>query len=186
MRNLNLGLDRKFHKGLIKHLGVQKFKPPKFVQGGATDMPFPTHSFDMVFSTPVFEHLADPTAVLDEAVHVLTPGGVGHINTHLYTSDSGCLDPRILCSQRERIPRWAHLRPEYSSMVRSNSYLNQIRLKESNELFLSKLPEVRLDHYKESAELARELVAIRSLAELSEYTDEELLTVVIVAVWSKP
>ena len=183
-----LGLDRKFHKGLMKHLGGQRFKPPKFVQGDATDMPFPAHSFDMVFSTSVFEHLADPAAVLDETVRVLKPGGVAHINAHLYTSDSGCHDPRILCGQRDMIPRWAHLRPAYASMVRPNSYLNRIRLKEWNELFLSKLPGVRLDHYKASAdtELARELATIRSRGELSEYTDEELLTVVIVAVWSKP
>jgi hypothetical protein len=70
--------------------------------------------------------------------------------------------------------------------VRPNSYLNRIRLKEWNELFLSKLPGVSLDHYKESAEIARELATLRSLGELSEYTDEELLTGVIVAVWSKP
>ena len=80
---------------------------------------------------------------------------------------------------------WEHLRPAYSFMVRPNSYLNRIRYKEWNELFLSKLPRVRLDHYKESSELCPRASDNLFFWRLSEYTDEELLTVVIVAVWSK-
>ena len=111
-----LGLDRSFHAELKRRLGVDRIKAPRFVQGDAAEMLFPDNSFDLVFSTVVFEHLADPGAVLGQAVRILKPGGVAHISLHLYTSDSGCHDPRIFSQQRENVPHWAHLpRPTPSS-----------------------------------------------------------------------
>ena len=70
--------------------------------------------------------------------------------------------------------------------MRTNSYLNRLSLSEWDDLFRSKMPGVSLEHLKEPAELAERLAEIRSQGELSEYTDEELLTVVIVAIWRKP
>jgi SAM-dependent methyltransferase len=123
-----LGLDRTFHAELRRRLGVRRIKGPTFVQCDAADMPLPDDSFDIVVSTVVFEHLANPAKVLDEAVRILKPGGVTHIGLHLYTSDSGCHDPRILSSERENIPFWTHLRPLHSSKVQPNSYLNRLSL----------------------------------------------------------
>ena len=47
-----------------------------FVQGDAFMAPFATGSFDVVFSTGLLEHFADPLPVVAEMVRVLRPGGV--------------------------------------------------------------------------------------------------------------
>jgi SAM-dependent methyltransferase len=181
-----LGLDRSFHAELRRRLGVERITKPTFVQSDAADIPYPDNSFDMVVSTVVFEHLADPAKVLDEAVRILKPGGVAHIGLHLYTSDSGCHDPRILSSERENIPFWAHLRPIHASKVRPNSYLNRLSLREWDELFRTNMPGVSLKYLREPAESAERLRQIRLGGELSDYSDEELLTVIIIAIWRKP
>ncbi|MEO6457349.1 MAG: class I SAM-dependent methyltransferase [Chloroflexia bacterium] len=48
----------------------------RFVQGDALTLPFATGSFDVVFSTGLLEHFADPLQIVTEMVRVLRPGGV--------------------------------------------------------------------------------------------------------------
>lgn len=40
------------------------------------NIPFPDHSFDVVFSSNVLEHVEDLKGLLDDAVRVLKPGGI--------------------------------------------------------------------------------------------------------------
>lgn len=53
-----------------------KAKGLNVIQSPAEMLPFPDHSFDLVHSNHVFEHLADPMAAAKEAYRVLRPGGL--------------------------------------------------------------------------------------------------------------
>ena len=49
--------------------------PVRFMKGGATSLPFPDASFDVVTSTQVYEYVVDMGAALAEANRVIRPGG---------------------------------------------------------------------------------------------------------------
>ncbi len=49
--------------------------PPEIVLGGASALPFPAGSFDVVVSTGSFHHWKDPVGGLDDIHRVLAPGG---------------------------------------------------------------------------------------------------------------
>jgi Methyltransferase domain len=50
----------------------------------------------LVYSFNVFEHLPDPAVVLAGKIRVTRPGGFVLTHFHLYSSDSGGHDARIL------------------------------------------------------------------------------------------
>ena len=47
-----------------------------FVRADAFSLPFPDNSFDLVFSTGLLEHFADPTVPMRSMIRVLNPGGL--------------------------------------------------------------------------------------------------------------
>jgi ubiquinone/menaquinone biosynthesis C-methylase UbiE len=55
--------------------------PAKLLKMDARDLKFPTHSFDMVFSFHVLEHIPEPERALAEMSRVLRPRGVYLIGT---------------------------------------------------------------------------------------------------------
>ncbi len=60
---------------------------PDFIQHGVGEaMPFADDTFDVVFSTNVLEHVADPAQVVSEIVRVLKPGGAAQIIVPNYGS----------------------------------------------------------------------------------------------------
>jgi hypothetical protein len=125
--------------------------------------------------------------VLDEVIRVLRPGGAAYISLHLYTSENGCHDPRIFSGHREGLPFWPHLRPAHSEKVRCNAYLNKVRLAEWEKLFAEKFPGAKVVQLQYANDTLRpELVTLRKEGELADYTDDELLTVDLAAVWKKP
>jgi hypothetical protein len=72
------------------------------------------------------------------------------------------------------------------SKVRSNAYLNRIALADWRQLFLSRVPDVRFRAVEDENPGARiELATLRRNGELSDYTDEELLTVELIASWKQ-
>ena len=56
-----------------RHAGV------RLVEADAAALPFPDAAFDLVCSFNAFEHVADPDAVLREAIRVTKPGGVVYL-----------------------------------------------------------------------------------------------------------
>jgi ubiquinone/menaquinone biosynthesis C-methylase UbiE len=51
--------------------------PVNFVQGSASNMPFPKESFDFLLCRAAFKNFADPVGALREMCRVLKPGGRG-------------------------------------------------------------------------------------------------------------
>jgi SAM-dependent methyltransferase len=181
-----LGLDAKFNKELCRQLGVARLPEPRVLQMDAETMAFTDATFDFVFSRNTFEHLSDPGTVINQINRVLKPGGVAYISVDLYTSESGCHDPRIYSGRREKLPLWSHLRPEHFKKVQSNAYLNKIRLADWRDLFLSKMPDVWLRTVESKNQTLRdELARLRRAGELTGFTNEELLTFELVAVWKR-
>lgn len=183
-----LGIDRKFQRQLLNHMGVRQFAPFTLKVMDATKMGFEDDRFGFVYSFSVFEHIDRPQAAVEEVARVLKPGGVCYLSLHLYTSANGHHDFRF--GDEEPLPPWAHLRPAYQDEVRPNAYLNRIRLPEWEEMFQSSMPGVIFFHDSHlDQDLPKHQAALRELragGEAADYTDEELMTVNLIAMWRKP
>lgn len=181
-----LGVDRRFRKTLLRRLGAPAFPTTPVLRMSATEMTFPQESFDFVYSHSVFEHIDDPAAALAEIERVLRPGGVAYVSVHLYTSHAGSHDPKLLADGIPVPPLWPHLRPAFAHTVHPNTYLNRLTLAEWRDLFEAAFPGVTYVADRQDEELGDALRELRAAGELTEYTDEELLTVNLIAIWRKP
>jgi SAM-dependent methyltransferase len=183
-----LGIDRKFQRQLREHLRVERFAPFALKVMDATKMTFPDASFDFVYSFSVFEHIDRPQEAVKEIARVLRPGGVCYISLHLFTSANGHHDFRT--ADDEPLPAWAHLRPRHQDQVKPNAYLNRIRLCEWEQMFRERMEGIEFFH---DSHLERDLPPhqaalreLRAVGELAGYSDEELMTVNLIAMWRKP
>jgi SAM-dependent methyltransferase len=181
-----LGQDARFATALARGLGVRRFPRLQVLRMSATNMEFPDASFDCVFSCSVFEHIDDPGASLAEVKRVLRPGGVAYISLHLYTSHSGQHDPKIFAQGAPVAPLWPHLRPEYEDTVHPSACLNRLRLREWRELFKRIMPGTQFVHERQDHEMGDGLQQLRAAGSLAQFSDEELMTVNLVAIWKKP
>ncbi|MEM1276063.1 MAG: class I SAM-dependent methyltransferase [Pseudomonadota bacterium] len=182
MSRIVLGLDRAFKERIAARIGAAEFEP-ELIRMDAAAMTFENERFDFVFSVLVFEHLPDPGQVMKEIARVLKPGGCAYILTDLYTSNTGIHDPSLFLGE-QKTPYWAHLRPEHAHLVRSNCYINKRRLADYRADFETIWPGCQIKLIRQE-HLAPELAKIRAAGELSEYTDEELLSPVIDTIWVK-
>ncbi|HVT91023.1 MAG TPA: class I SAM-dependent methyltransferase [Tepidisphaeraceae bacterium] len=182
------GFDRRYNQVIARQLGLANPPPFKLQQMDACELEFPDNSFDFVYSFDVFEHLPDPPRVLAQVQRVLNPGGVLMAYIHLYTCDSGHHDLRVYLPGRGDLPHWAHLRPAMQNSVQTYVVLNRLRLGEWRTLFETELPGTSFDLITlETDQHVRDaLPRLRTMGELKEFTDEELLTDRIIAVWKKP
>jgi SAM-dependent methyltransferase len=128
--------DRQFFKHLSRQAG--KNLPPDRVNVGLMDaahLAFPDDAFDFIFSSLVFEHIADVPGAVAEVNRVLKPEGAAWINIHLFPSLSGghhkdWTDPRKWPSPR--VPPWDHLR---ENRYPADPSLNKLRLEDYRRIF---------------------------------------------------
>ena len=69
-----MDLSRTFVK-MATEKAVQADAAVNFVQGSASNMPFPADSFDFLLCRAAFKNFADPVGALEEMCRVLKPGG---------------------------------------------------------------------------------------------------------------
>jgi SAM-dependent methyltransferase len=182
---VGLARDFRFRSALARELGIGKLPLPRVMRMPTGRMDFDDASFDFVYSLSAFEHLADPAAALAEVKRVLRPGGVAYISVHLYTSHSGSHDPGTFATPRLRPPYWPHLRPNLDD-VRASSSHNRLSLAQWRALFGRILPGATITERRDDEHLVQALKTLRAWGQLAEYTDEELLTVEIVAIFQNP
>jgi SAM-dependent methyltransferase len=180
-----LGMDRRSMKEMRRQLGTPAPSTPEFVRCDATKTPFAEGRFDLIYSFNVFEHLPDPGAVWRECRRILKPGGVLFTHLHLYTSDSGGHDLRVIRGEREGVPYWGHLRPAHAAAVRNSAYLNRLTLEQWHAVMDAELPGARVTYLRDD-DLRPEMARLRAAGELAGYADDALLIRNIVSAWRKP
>jgi len=181
-----LGVDRLHRAEAMDQLKLES--RPKLVvyRMDACKMTFPDNSFDFVHSYSVFHHLRDPGAAAREIVRVLKNGGVTYLSFHLFTSETGCLDSRIIRDAQGKTVRWPHLRPRFAEQSRSNAFLNKLRLKDWRDLFHIHMPGAELILNRISRpELQEEAQCLLSEGEIKGYSLEELLVHDVTVLWRK-
>jgi SAM-dependent methyltransferase len=95
-------------KQLLEANGID---PARIVGAVGEHLPFPEHSFDIVYSANVLEHTNEPERVLEEAVRVLRPGGTLHmeIPNHLSYFEGHYLLLQPPLVSRRILPAWVSL-----------------------------------------------------------------------------
>jgi SAM-dependent methyltransferase len=140
----------------------------------AASLEFPDDHFDFIYSSLVFEHIADVPAAVREVNRVLSPQGLVWINVNLFPSLSGGHHPDWTQSRPPaniRVPPWDHLRDNQYPV---DSHLNRLRLADYRRIFHDRLTVLEERPRLETAEvLTPELT---ELLLMKGYTQEDLLT----------
>jgi SAM-dependent methyltransferase len=151
----------------------------------ASHMSFPDATFGFVCSFSAFEQIDAPGEALREVVRVLRPGGVAYIQLCPYSSHAGHLGSSAFPDAKPQPPFWPHLRPELAHTVQANPHLNRLSLREWRLLLTHIMPGLEVTCERQDGELRQPLAELRARGELSDCTDEELLTARLVAIWKK-
>ncbi len=182
-----LRVDHRYRRELLRQCGLRHAPRMHVLQMDATAMSFADAAFDVVHSSAVLPHIPDPAQCVREMARVLRPGGAAHISFHLYTSDTGSEDPRMMGGE-SGLPLWPHLRPSTEGAVLQHAFLNKLRLVEWQALFSELMPGSRVDTRgaDDDARLRAAAIRLQSEGELAGYTLEELLSRTVSVIWRKP
>jgi SAM-dependent methyltransferase len=181
------GIDRRYSDEMKKLLNRQRLPKLAIARMDACNMSHENASFDFVHSYSVFHHLSDPAKALEGIARILRKSGMAYISLHLYTSENGCLDPRVMSAGRGNLPPWPHLRDQYATAIEPNAFLNKLRLAEWLKLFGAWMPgaEIVLNLTSRPGVKSDAEELLRG-GEVKGYTLDELITHEVIVFWKKP
>lgn len=179
------GKRRYFKQALSEITGFQGSYDLQLLKMNACNMRFPDNHFDGAFSFSVFEHIPNPYQALLEVKRVVKPKGVFYLDLHLYTAIYGDHDPRV-GEDASAVPPWKHIRPSTTSLRLEVCYLNKIRLSEWRAMLRNVFHLVQFIAITGEAARCRHYLTEDIRKELTDYTEEELLTTTFIAVARTP
>ena len=147
-----------------------------FQQMDVENIRFPDETFDVIISFEVFEHIVNVAQAVSELARVMRKGAVAYIDIHLFTSLSG--GHHLLSHNPGKVPPWDHLRQRKLPLT---CCLNGLRENEYLRLFRDRLEILQvIDVGKDEG---KEFLTAQIRAELSNYSEQELLKqgIVIIA-----
>lgn len=181
-----LGVNPALRREFTRRVGLSRFPTLDLQQMDVASLAFPDNSFDLVYSRVVFEHIRDPETALKHIVRVVRPGGGVHLTFCHHGWYNGLEDLRVICRAPDAPPPWAHLRPRYAHLVRPGAYTNQFRIDDWRRLFAKVAPRATIEAPPlQDPAFKQELARARAEGGLSGYTDEELLSDILVATWNE-
>lgn len=153
-------------------------------RASVTGLDFEDATFDLVVSHEVFEHLPDVDAALGEIRRVMKPGAVTYVYTHSFTSISGGHHIAWKYPDSEpstTVPPWDHLRDNLAPDI--PSWINRWRECQYREAFGRQLEVL---HWIHTEREGGSLLTPEIRAELSAYSEEELLTKGFITIARRP
>jgi SAM-dependent methyltransferase len=150
------------------------FKGVDARRSSATELDFPDHTFNLVVSHEVFEHIDDIPTALKMVHRVMKSDGLTYIYIHNYASLSGGHHIAWKYPDTEpstEVPPWDHLRENRFPEI--PSWINRLREHEYRPAFES-LFDI-LDWFPTSIE-GKALLTPEIRTELADYSEDELLT----------
>lgn len=135
---------------------------------------FDDETFDLVVSHEVFEHIEDPLKALKDLKRMMKPGAVAYIYIHNYASLSGGHHIAWKYPDSEpsdAVPPWDHLRENLYPEI--PSWINRMREAEYKKIFRE---EFEILDWRPRGREGESLLTPQLRQELSEYSEDELLT----------
>jgi SAM-dependent methyltransferase len=177
------GIDRIYRSEICRELGIARVPQVQVEHGDATALPFNDAQFDFVHCRSVVHSVPEPERAVREMARVVRPGGVVHLDLHLYASYNGALDPRTMTGT-DSTYYWAHLRSPDGA--KDMALLNRLRLQEWNALFHELLPGCLVRATRSDERIRAIGEEFQTRGELKEYSIEELTSHALDVLWRKP
>ena len=166
---------RPYYRKLAEVSGRKlNFKDLDTRKASVTALDFPDQHFDIIVSHEVLEHIPDIPTAAKELSRVLKPEGITHLYVHNYCSVSGGHHIAWKYPDSEpsdKVPAWDHLRDNLYPEI--PSWINRLRMNEYLKAFEQYFDILDWVHTEEEG---GSLLSPEIKAELSDYTEKELLT----------
>ncbi len=171
--------DPSFYRALGRDFGRPlQFKGLDIRHMSASDMAFPTDTFDYIYSNAVFEHIEDVDKAWREVARVLKPGGVTRIGIHLFPSLSGGHHMAWMsgeASEGNPVPPWDHVR---ENRYPAHLYMNKLTKAEHLAIAKKHCDVIDVEYIHQGQDLLTDEI----LSEIEGYTYEDLTTHVMIVI----